>query len=56
MINLDDRDGGVMQDLFMISQLVKNQNSLARMRDIKSLDSSGTQSKLAEDRLINFTQ
>lgn len=55
MMHKDEKDAGIMQDLFMISELVKNENSLARIRDIKSLDSSGTYSKLADQKLINFT-
>jgi hypothetical protein len=39
----------------MISELVKNENSLARIRDIKTLDGSGTFRELAEEKLINFT-
>lgn len=55
MVNLDEKDAGIMQDLFMISELVKNENSLAKMRDIKTLDSSGTLAKLADVHLLNFT-
>ena len=42
MMYKDDKESGIMQDMYMISELIKNESEMRRLRDVKSLDSSGT--------------
>lgn len=55
MMYKDEKDAGIMQDLYMMSELVKNENELKNLRDVKTLDASGTYKNLATEKLINFT-
>ena len=42
MMYKDEKESGIMQDLYMISELVKNESDMRRLRDVRTLDSSGT--------------
>ena len=51
----DDKDSGIMQDLFMIAELIRYENSINDIRSIPTLDSSKTFVELGTAKLINFT-
>jgi hypothetical protein len=44
-----------MQDLFMISELIRFENSIKDLRGIPTLDSSRTFADLGNNKMINFT-
>lgn len=44
-----------MQDMFMITELMKNQNEISNIDKIQTLDNSGIFNRLGSDYLINFT-
>jgi hypothetical protein len=46
---------GIMQDMYMVTELMKNEYSLEQMEEIPSLDSSGVFGKMATERLTSFT-
>lgn len=50
----DEKESGIMQDLFMLSELMKNEKSISRLRDIQTLAQSGLDKYLSSDRLINL--
>jgi len=51
----DDKDSGIMQDLYMISELIRYENSVLNIRQVPTLDSSKSYGELGTNRLINFT-
>lgn len=51
----DDKDSGIMQDLFMIAELIRYENTISDIRNIPNLDSSRTFNELGTSKLINFT-
>ena len=53
----DETDTGIMQDLYMIGELMKNENSMEakEKQSIKTLESSNTFKLLARENLMNFT-
>lgn len=44
-----------MQDLFLISELIRYENSVLSIRGIPTLDSSKTFQELGTSKLVNFT-
>ena len=52
---MDQEPGGVMQDLFMINELMKNENNLSDLDNLPTLKSSHTFGSLSTDKLMNFT-
>ena len=42
IVHRDDKDSGIMQDLFMISELIRFENTFKEYRSIPTLDSSKT--------------
>lgn len=44
-----------MQDMFMLSELMKNEKSISNLSNIKTLGSSGIERLLASERLINLS-
>jgi hypothetical protein len=51
----DNKDSGIMQDIYMMSEIIKNEYKVSEIRGIKTLESSGMFKKLGTDRLLNFT-
>ena len=51
----DDKDSGVMQDLFMLSELIRHENSVLSLRHVQTLDGSRSYHELGTKKLINFT-
>ena len=51
----DDKDSGIMQDLFMIAELIRFENPIKDVHTFPTLDSSRTFSELGTSKLINFT-
>lgn len=46
---------GIMQDIYMMSEIIKNESDIDAIRGIPTLETSGMNAKLGEERLINFT-
>lgn len=46
---------GIMQDIYMMSEVIKNEYDIEEVKGIKTLETSGMTGKLGGDRLINFT-
>lgn len=44
-----------MQDMFMLSELMKNEKSISNLSNIKTLGQSGIERHLSTDRLINLS-
>lgn len=51
----DEKDSGIMQDMFMLSELMKNEKSISNIGKIKTLGQSGIERYLSTDRLINIS-
>ena len=51
----DEKESGIMQDLFMLSELMKSEKPISKIRDIKTLVGSGVYQILSSDRLINLS-
>lgn len=51
----DNKDSGIMQDIYMMSEVIKNEYKMSEIRGIKSLEGSGMFKKLGTERLLNFT-
>lgn len=54
-VSRQDGETGIMQDLYIISQLMKNENDIKEVRKMKTLTSSKMYNELATGKLINFT-
>jgi propanediol dehydratase large subunit len=37
----DEKESGIMQDIFMLSELMKNEKSISNLKNIKTLAQSG---------------
>ena len=55
MMYKDEKDSGIMQDMYMISELVKNESDVQVLKDVKTLDASGCYKNLGHEKLLNFT-
>ena len=51
----DEKESGIMQDMFMLSELMKNEKSISNLSNIKTLGQSGIERHLSTDRLINLS-
>lgn len=54
----DPTSTGIMQDIYTMSEIIKNEvvaNTVHEIKSIKSIQSSGMGKKLGKKRLINFT-
>lgn len=51
----DNKDSGMMQDIYMMSEIIKDEYKMRDLRGIRTLESSGMFKKLGTDRLLNFT-
>jgi hypothetical protein len=51
----DNKDSGMMQDIYMMSEVIKDEYKMRDLRGIRTLESSGMFKKLGTDRLLNFT-
>lgn len=51
----DNKDSGMMQDIYMMSEIIKDEYKMKDLRGIRTLESSGMFKKLGTDRLLNFT-
>jgi hypothetical protein len=49
------KDSGIMQDMFMISELIRFENTMKNMPNTPTLDSSKTFAELGTSKMINFT-
>lgn len=55
IVHRDDKDSGIMQDLFMIGELIRFENSVLNIRQVPTLDGSKSYNELGTSKLINFT-
>ena len=51
----DPADNGLMEVLFLLTELMKNENSILELGKVKGIHDTGVFEALGSDRLVNFT-
>jgi hypothetical protein len=49
------KESGIMQDIFIMSEIIKSEYKISDLNGIKSLEASGMYKRLGTDKLVNFT-
>lgn len=51
----DDKEVGLLEAMYLLTELMKNENCILELEQVRGIHESGTFSALGCERLINFT-